>query len=96
VDSSFPEPSGHSDRQLSPKQNLKGALEIFLLNSASPVIAADGAAEMSELRVDRHRDDGRDAVERQLLALHRVRRRMERGAHPGQSSRRESMAIASR
>jgi hypothetical protein len=49
---------------------------------------------VSELRIDRHRYGDDEAIGRELLALHPVRRRLERVAY-GRASRGAPMAITS-
>lgn len=50
---------------------------------------------MSELRIARVRDHCREAVRRQLLAVHRLWRRMEHISGPNQSIWRSTMALTS-
>ena len=48
---------------------------------------------MSELPFDGHGDDGRETGCKQLLEMHEVRRRVERGAVATKSVRRALMAV---
>lgn len=91
--SSFPEPCGHLGPQPSPKHTEGRARERFQVSSASIACTGRGA-ELSELRVEDIGDDERHSVSRQLLALHSVRRRMERVA-ARRAPRWAAMAITS-
>ena len=86
----FPEPCGHPGRP-SPKHIPGAAVE----RAASLVCRRSGAAEVSELRIDRHRYDDDDAIGRELLAVHQVRRRVERVAYSGRPPRTIPVAITS-
>jgi len=63
--------------------------------AASLVCRHRGAAEVSELRIAGHRHGRNEAIGRELLAVHRLRRRLECGAYGRGSPRAAPLAITS-
>ena len=69
--------------------------ERFRLESVAIIDRRPHAPGVSELPFDGHGDDGHEAGCKQLLEMHEVRRRVERGAVATESVRRASMAVRS-
>jgi hypothetical protein len=71
------------------------AVEGFEVSSIRSFPSADAGADLSDLRIERNDHNRYHAFGRQLLALHQLRRRVERIAGASQSLPRAAVAMTS-